>query len=75
MINLQELFLDKNQITKIEGLKNLKSLIILFLERNRITNFDLKDIKHLKNLNFIFLNDNPLDSESKENYEKRTRFP
>jgi len=75
LINLQELFLDKNHINKIEGLKNLKSLIILFLERNDITNFDLKDIEHLKNLNFIFLNDNPLDSESKENYEKRTRFP
>ncbi len=75
LINLQELFLDKNQITKIEGLKNLKSLIILFLERNQINNFDLNDIEDLKNLNFIFLNENPLDVKSKENYEKRTRFP
>ena len=75
LVNLQELYLDKNQITKIDGINNLKSLIILFLERNIITNFNLKDIEDLKNLNFIFLNENPLDSESKENYEKRTRFP
>ena len=75
LINLQELFLDRNQITKIEGLKNLRSLIILFLERNKISNFELNDIEGLKNLNFIFLNENPLDAESKENYEKRTRFP
>jgi Leucine-rich repeat (LRR) protein len=75
LINLQELFLDKNQINKIEGLNNLKSLIILFLERNNITNFDLKDIEHLENLNFIFLNENPLDIESKEKYETQTRFP
>lgn len=75
LINLQELFLDRNQINKIEGLNYLKSLIILFLERNNITNFDLKDIEDLKNLNFIFLNDNPLDIESKEKYETRTRFP
>ena len=59
----------------VKGVKNLKSLIILFLERNNIMNFNLKDIEDLRNLNFIFLNDNPLDSESKENYEKRTRFP
>ena len=75
LINLQELFLDKNQINKIEGLNNLKNLIILFLERNNITNFDLKDIDPLENLNFIFLNENPLDIESKEKYETRTRFP
>ncbi len=75
LINLQELFLDKNNITKIEGLENLNSLIILFLERNDIKSFDLKDIELLKNLNFIFLNENPLDIESKRNYEKRTRFP
>jgi len=72
---LQELYIDKNQLQKIEGLNGLKSLIILFLEGNKITDFKLKYIEHLKNLNFIFLNDNPLTPESRENYLKRTRFP
>ena len=73
--NLQELFLDRNLVKKIEGLENLKSLIILFLERNEIESFKPDDIRHLGNLNFIFLNENPLNTESRKFYEKKTRFP
>jgi len=75
LIKLQELFLDKNYITKLEGLENLESLIILFLESNNIIEFRMADIEHLNNLNFIFLNENPLTPESKKHYAKKTRFP
>jgi len=75
LIKLQELFLDKNYISKLEGLENLESLIILFLESNNISEFRIADIEHLKNLNFIFLNENPLTPESKKQYAKKTRFP
>ena len=73
--NLQELFLDKNHITILEGLDNLESLIILFLEKNFISEYRLSLTEHLKNLNFIFLNENPLTPESRKNYSKKTRFP
>lgn len=75
LIKLQELFLDKNRITKLEGIENLESLIILFLENNYISEFRIGDIEHLKNLNFIFLNENPLSPESKKQYARKTRFP
>lgn len=74
-VNLQELFLDRNLVKKIEGLENLRSLIILFLERNEIESFKPDDIRHLGNLNFIFLNENPLNAESRKFYDKKTRFP
>lgn len=73
--NLQELFTDKNRINGLEGISNLKSLIILFLENNDIKEFNMSYVANLKNLNFIFLNENPLTPESWEIYQKRTRFP
>jgi Leucine-rich repeat (LRR) protein len=73
--NLQELFIDKNRIKGLEGITNLKSLIILFLENNHIKEFNMSYVANLKNLNFIFLNENPLTPESWEIYQKRTRFP
>jgi len=73
--NLQELFVDKNCLTNLEGIGNLKSLIILFLENNEIKEFKLSFIEGLKNLNFIFLNQNPLNPESWDLYQKRTRYP
>jgi len=73
--NLQELFIDKNHVKQMEGINNLESLIILFLENNDIKDFKLSHIDNLKNLNFIFLNQNPLTPESWEVYQKRTRFP
>ncbi len=73
--NLQELFIDKNRIKQMEGINNLEGLIILFLENNDVKDFKLSYIDNLKNLNFIFLNQNPLTPESWEVYQKRTRFP
>lgn len=73
--NLQELFIDKNHIKQMEGINNLERVIILFLENNDIKDFKLSYINNLKNLNFIFLNENPLTPESWEIYQKRTRFP
>jgi protein phosphatase 1 regulatory subunit 7 len=74
-LHLQELFLDRNQVKKIEGVDNLGRLIILFLEKNEIETFKLDDICHLKSLNFIYLNENPLNPESRALYLKKTRFP
>jgi hypothetical protein len=73
--NLQELFVDKNHVKNLEGIRYLKSLIILFLENNDIKEFKLSFIDKLVNLNFIFLNQNPLNPESWDLYQKRTRYP
>ncbi|MEJ2250970.1 MAG: leucine-rich repeat domain-containing protein [Candidatus Lokiarchaeota archaeon] len=75
LTKLQELFLDNNEIKILKGLDNLKNLIILFLKSNKIEKFNRKLIEPLTNLNFIFLNDNPLTPESKLCYNKRTRYP
>jgi hypothetical protein len=75
LMKLQELFLDNNKIDVIKGISNLKSLIILFLKGNRIKEFKSEDVQDLPNLNFIFLNDNPLTPESRICYNKRTRYP
>jgi len=72
---LQELFLDKNQIKSLEGIDGLISLIILFLENNQISEFQLKQIESLRNLNFLFLNENPLNAKSTELYKKLSRLP
>ncbi len=73
--NLQELFLDDNSIIIFEGMENLDNLIILFLNNNKITYFTQAHYEHFKNLNFLFLRDNPLTPESVEAYKKWTRFP
>ncbi|MFX0073372.1 MAG: leucine-rich repeat domain-containing protein [Candidatus Hermodarchaeota archaeon] len=73
--NLQELFLDKNSIKEFEGIEKLEKIIILFLENNDISEFSLKKIENLNNLNFIFLNDNPLTPNSWASYKKWARFP
>jgi Leucine-rich repeat (LRR) protein len=75
LIHLQELFLDRNYIEKFEGLKDLESLIILFLDNNYIREFAIDQIQNLGNLNFIFLNENPLTPESLKAYQKKCRFP
>jgi Leucine-rich repeat (LRR) protein len=75
LIHLQELFLDRNYIEKFEGLKDLESLIILFLDNNYIREFAIDQIQNLGNLNFIFLNENPLSPESLKAYQKKCRFP
>ena len=62
---LQELYLDNNSIQKLEGLVGLNNLIILHIGRNRITEFHNESVEHLKNLNFLFLNENPLDQKTK----------
>ena len=75
LLNLQELFLDRNNIEKFEGLEELVSLIILFLDNNYIQEFKINMVQSLTNLNFIFLNDNPLSPDSKKAYNKKCRFP
>jgi len=72
---LQELFLDNNKIKEIGGIDSLTQLIILFLKSNEITHFNNEKIEKLQNLNFIFLNDNPLTTESKICYNRRSRYP
>lgn len=75
LIELQELYLDNNNIIKVEHLDNLQSLIILHLGRNNISEFRKESIENLHNLNFIFLNENPLDPKALQDYHKRLRFP
>ena len=71
---LQELFLDRNYIKKIEGIDRLEKLIILFLESNEISEFDNKSMENLNNLNFLFLNENPLTPQSWICYKKWSRL-
>ena len=75
LVELQELYLDNNLIRKFEGLEGLTSLIILHIGRNKIEEFKMEYIAHLRNLNFIFLNENPLDQKSSLEYQKRIKFP
>ncbi|MFW9989858.1 MAG: leucine-rich repeat domain-containing protein [Candidatus Odinarchaeota archaeon] len=73
--NLQELYLDNNSIEELEGFEGLGNLIILYIGRNYISKFNNESIKCLKNLNFLFLNENPLDKESWDYFKKRFKFP
>jgi len=75
LTELQELYLDNNNIESLEGLEPLKKLIIVHIGRNRITQFREEHINNLPNLNFLFLNENPLDKQSWDHYKKRFRFP
>ena len=75
LINLQELYLDGNNIMKLEGFDNLQNLIMLHLGRNSISSFRNESIESLKNLNFLFLNENPLDQMSWNQFKKRFKFP
>ena len=72
---LQELYLDNNFIKKVEGLEGLDNLIMLHIGRNEIVEFRKESVLHLKNLNFLFLNENPLNQKSFLEYQKRIRFP
>jgi Leucine-rich repeat (LRR) protein len=72
---LQELYLDNNLIEKIEGLEGLNNLIMLHIGRNKIEEFKKESVDHLKSLNFIFLNENPLNQKSFVEYQKKIRFP
>jgi len=73
--SLQELYLDNNNIEKLVGLDYLSKLIILHIGRNKISKFRSELIKNLTNLNFLYLNENPLDQQSWEHYHKRFKFP
>jgi len=75
LVELQELYLDNNSIEKLEGLEGLNNLIILHIGRNAIKEFSNESVEHLKNLNFIFLNENPLNQKSFSEYQKRVKFP
>ncbi|MFX1571206.1 MAG: leucine-rich repeat protein [Promethearchaeota archaeon] len=75
LAELQELYLDGNNIKELEGFDGLKNLIIFHIGRNNLSKFRNESIKNLTNLNFLFLNENPLDMESWDQYKKRFRFP
>ncbi|MFX0038644.1 MAG: leucine-rich repeat domain-containing protein [Promethearchaeota archaeon] len=75
LLELQELYLDNNELEKVENLESLRSLIMLHLGRNKISEFTRESIENLHNLNFIFLNENPLDQKSLEEYHRRLKFP
>jgi Leucine-rich repeat (LRR) protein len=72
---LKELYLNYNLINEIQGIKFLKNLIVLLLDNNNITHFYRNDLDPLTSLNFLSLNNNPLTSESRLSYYKKTRLP
>ncbi len=75
LVELQELYLDENNIEELEGFDRLRNLIIFHIGRNNISKFRNESIRSLTNLNFLFLNENPLDMKSWDQYKKRFRFP
>ena len=75
LAELKELYLDNNLITIFEGLEGLNNLIMLHIGRNKIEEFRREFVVHLRNLNFIFLNENPLNQKSFMEYQKRIKFP
>lgn len=56
LVNLEELYLSFNGISKIEGLDNLANLQTLELARNRISR--IENIGHLHKLEEFWFNDN-----------------
>lgn len=75
LVELQELYLDNNLIKKFEGLEGLNNLIMLHIGRNEIEEFRWEFVIQLKNLNFLYLNENPLNQKSVMEYQKRIKFP
>ena len=75
LVEMQELYIDNNLIKTVEGLEGLNNLIILHIGTNKIVEFRKESVLHLKNLNFLFLNENPLNQKSFIEYQKRIRFP
>jgi Leucine-rich repeat (LRR) protein len=75
LLELQELYLDNNNIERLEGLDYLKKLIILHVGRNKISKFRIEYIKNQTTLNFLYLNENPLDQLSWDHYKTRFKFP
>jgi len=55
-VNLEELWLGKNKITKLEGLGSLKKLKILSIQSNRITK--LEGLDELEDLEQLYLSHN-----------------
>jgi len=71
LINLKELYLDNNQIHQLKPLNSIHHLSIFSLINNKIVNLSNKTREFLKGINFVYLNQNPLDSSSKKWYFKK----
>jgi hypothetical protein len=69
--NLKELYLDNNQICELKPLNSIHHLFILSLINNKIVNLSNKTREFLKRINFVYLNQNPLDSSSRKWYFKK----
>ncbi|MEH7383235.1 leucine-rich repeat domain-containing protein [Bacillus sp. JJ1533] len=61
-INLEELYLDRNEITSVKPLENLTELTYLSLARNKIE--DISPLKNLTNLEFLGLDGNKIEDIS-----------
>ena len=60
MVNLEELYLAENKIEKIQGLDNLRKLVILDLSFNNLTN--LNGLPEFEFLEDIWLSNNKLEN-------------
>ncbi|KAJ8589004.1 L domain-like protein [Rhizopogon salebrosus TDB-379] len=69
LVNLEELWLGKNKLTKLENLSKLSSLKILSLQSNRITK--IEGLDQLANLEELYLSHNGVERlEGLENNKK-----
>ncbi|TFF95644.1 MAG: hypothetical protein EU547_07290 [Promethearchaeota archaeon] len=73
LIHLKELYLDDNHIKQLAPLNSIKHLTILSLNGNEIMNINKKEQEILEKINFIFLNENPLNTSSKIWYLKKIK--
>lgn len=60
LVNLEELWLGKNKITKLQGFETLKSLRVLSIQSNRITK--LENLEELTNLEELYISHNGLET-------------
>ncbi len=70
---LRELFLDNNNISTLTNIRALQKLAILSLNNNKISRFTNSEKEILKEINFVFLNANPLNQNSRLWYQKKIK--
>lgn len=73
MVNLEELWLGKNKITKLEGLESLKKLKVLSIQSNRITK--LENLEALSALDQLYISHNGIERLEGLDHNVSRSFP
>lgn len=66
LINLENLYLDANEITEIKCLDKLLNLEGLYLDTKKITEIETSGLEKLDKLKLLYLGLNPLGWEAKK---------